>query len=102
MDTRHNPPREALEKTESFLCRSFGLTSGSLKARMGVAIALSAVVHRYGEVLSARSEFRSPSFDPSRRRENTAPPQDERNPIMAYARDDGFFETDRDREQRGH
>ena len=44
---------------------------------MGVAIALSAVVHKYGEVLSARSEFRSPSFDPSRR--PFGPPQDERD-----------------------
>ena len=76
---------------------------------MGVVIALSAVVHKYGEVLSARTEDGSHSFDvlrtgfdPSRRRENTAPPQDERTPIMAYAQDDGFVDRDRDGEQQGH
>ena len=41
---------------EPFLSHSFGLTSGGLKATMKVAIALSAVVHKYGEVLSARTE----------------------------------------------
>jgi hypothetical protein len=33
---------------------------------------------KYGDVFSERTESRSRPFDPSRRRENTAPPQDER------------------------
>jgi len=41
---------------ESFLSYSFGLTSGGLKATIRGVIALSAVVHKYGEVLSARTE----------------------------------------------
>ncbi len=38
---------------------------------------LSALVLKYGDVFSGRIECHSP-FHPSRRRENTAPPQDER------------------------
>jgi hypothetical protein len=41
---------------ESFLSYSFGLTSGNLKATMKGVIAMSAVVHKYGEVLSTRTE----------------------------------------------
>jgi len=46
----------------------------------------SALVHKYGDVFSWRTEYRSPSFnpstllrtgfDPSRRRDNTAPHQE--------------------------
>jgi hypothetical protein len=35
------------------------------------------LVHKYGDVFLGRTESRSP-FDPSRRRENNAPPQAER------------------------
>jgi len=101
---------------------------------MGVAIALSAVVHKYGEVLAARGEdgaalrdasgqalrdgpsgllrvnggcvLRDGATPPRRLRASGmwlfGPPQGERNPIMAYAQDDGFFETDWDSTQRGH
>ncbi len=44
--------------------------------RFGVR-GLSALVLNYGDVFSGRIECHSP-FHPSRRRENTAPPQDER------------------------
>ena len=59
---------------------------------MGVAIALSAVVHKYGEVLSREPKTGLP-FETA---QQAAPPQGERIPILAYAQDDGFFERDRD------
>lgn len=58
---------------EPFLSHSFGLTSGSLKARMKAAIRALA----QGEGTDRRL-------------------------TMAYAQDDGFFERDRDSRQRGH
>ena len=55
----------------------------------GAPLALSAVVHKYGDVFSGRIEFRSPSFDalrtgfdPSRRRDTPAPPQDELDSVL--------------------
>ena len=104
------------------------MTSLAMEARMGVAIALSAVVHKYGEVLAARGEDGAALRDGPSRHLRTGPsgllrvnggcvlrdgatpprllrasgmwlfgpPQGERNPIMAYAQDDGFFERDRD------
>jgi hypothetical protein len=55
--------------------------SGCLETRFQ----LSALVHKYGDVFSGRTEYHSPPFDPSRRRDNTAPPQDERIHERIYA-----------------
>jgi len=58
---------------QSFLSHSFRLTSLAVEATMGVAIRALA----QGEGTDSRL-------------------------TMAYAQDDGFFETDRDSTQRGH
>ena len=64
---------------------------------MGVAIALSAVVHKYGRCWLRDTK----AWLPFETAQQAAPPQGERIPIMAYAQDDGFFERDREWKQRG-
>ena len=60
------------------------------------AALLSALVHKYGDVFSERTEYRWPSFDalrtgfdPSRRRENIAPPQDGRKGLSGVCPEAG-------------
>ena len=54
--------------------------------------ALSAAARKYGDVFFGRVEPRSPPIHPSRRRENTAPPQDERDlALRGFLRVNGFI-----------